>query len=88
MGEAGPEAIMPLARDGTGKLGVRGGSSGGGINIGAINVQVKGNDKQSPSQQGQLVGEAIKKELKSFVRMEVQDMHRAGNSLNQTKRIG
>jgi lambda family phage tail tape measure protein len=30
MGEAGPEAVMPLARDSSGRLGVRG---GGGINI-------------------------------------------------------
>jgi lambda family phage tail tape measure protein len=29
MGEAGPEAIMPLARGPDGKLGVRGGSGGG-----------------------------------------------------------
>jgi len=32
MGEAGPEAIMPLARGPDGKLGVRGGG-GGGVNI-------------------------------------------------------
>ncbi len=32
MGEAGPEAIMPLARGADGKLGVRGGG-GGGINV-------------------------------------------------------
>jgi len=30
MGEAGPEAIMPLARDSRGRLGVRGGGGGGG----------------------------------------------------------
>jgi phage-related minor tail protein len=30
MGEAGPEAIMPLTRGSDGKLGVRGGGSGGG----------------------------------------------------------
>ncbi len=30
MGEAGPEAIMPLARGADGKLGVRGGAGGGG----------------------------------------------------------
>jgi lambda family phage tail tape measure protein len=30
MGEAGPEAIMPLKRDPQGNLGVRGGSNGGG----------------------------------------------------------
>ena len=32
MGEAGPEAIMPLARGADGKLGVRGGG-GGAVNI-------------------------------------------------------
>jgi lambda family phage tail tape measure protein len=37
MGEAGPEAVMPLARDGSGRLGVRGGG-GGGTSI-EINVQ-------------------------------------------------
>ncbi len=36
MGEAGPEAIMPLARGADGKLGVRGG--GGGINV-TVNIQ-------------------------------------------------
>lgn len=30
MGEAGPEAVMPLARDASGRLGVRGASGGGG----------------------------------------------------------
>lgn len=33
MGEAGPEAIMPLERDSTGKLGVRGGGGGVTINV-------------------------------------------------------
>lgn len=37
MGEAGPEAIMPLARGADGKLGVRG--SGGGVTHVVINVQ-------------------------------------------------
>ena len=32
MGEAGPEAIMPLARDSSGRLGVRG-NSGGSANV-------------------------------------------------------
>ncbi len=32
MGEAGPEAIMPLARGSDGKLGVRGAGAGGGVN--------------------------------------------------------
>ena len=33
MGEAGPEAVMPLARDGSGRLGVRGGGSGNSFTI-------------------------------------------------------
>lgn len=32
-GEAGPEAILPLARGPDGRLGVRGGASGGGVNV-------------------------------------------------------
>lgn len=37
MGEAGPEAIMPLARGADGKLGVRGG--GGGVTNVVVNIQ-------------------------------------------------
>jgi len=33
MGEAGPEAIMPLTRGADGKLGVRGGSGGGSVHV-------------------------------------------------------
>ena len=33
MGEAGPEAIMPLKRDPQGNLGVRGGNSGGNVEV-------------------------------------------------------
>lgn len=40
MGEAGPEGVLPLARDGSGRLGVRSGGSGGS-NI-QINVQNNG----------------------------------------------
>ncbi len=32
-GEAGPEAILPLARGADGKLGVRGGGTGGAVNV-------------------------------------------------------
>jgi phage-related minor tail protein len=40
MGEAGPEAIMPLARGPDGRLGVRGGGSGGGRPVSVVfNIQ-------------------------------------------------
>lgn len=49
MGEAGPEAIMPLARDSSGKLGVRSaGNSGGGV---VVNSTVNVNGNSATSQQ-------------------------------------
>lgn len=33
MGEAGPEAILPLARGADGRLGIRGGGTGGAVNV-------------------------------------------------------
>jgi len=42
MGEAGPEAIMPLKRDSNGNLGVRGGNSGGNVDVVVNNY---GNEK-------------------------------------------
>jgi phage-related minor tail protein len=38
MGEAGPEAVMPLKRGADGKLGVSGTGLGGGMSIGNLNV--------------------------------------------------
>ncbi len=42
MGEAGPEAIMPLARGPDGKLGVRGGGSGTNVTINVSTPDVQG----------------------------------------------
>jgi phage-related minor tail protein len=50
MGEAGPEAIMPLARDGSGRLGVRG--SGANVVVNVIESPGKGgqvNQRQDDS---------------------------------------
>ena len=53
MGEAGPEAIMPLARDADGKLGVRG---GGGAHV-TVNIQTP--DAQSFQRSQSQVSAAI-----------------------------
>ena len=37
MGEAGPEAILPLDRDGSGRLGVRASGGGGDVTVNVIN---------------------------------------------------
>jgi lambda family phage tail tape measure protein len=64
MGEAGPEAIMPLKRGANGKLGVQ--SSGGVgnivVNVDASNSSVEGDSAQS-EQFGRALAAAIQSEL-------------------------
>lgn len=65
MGEAGPEAILPLQRGADGKLGVMvAGSNGGGINISThVSVDSNGNAKDSDNgaKLANLVNSAVKK---------------------------
>ena len=64
MGEAGPEAIMPLKRGPDGKLGVA--SSGGAsqsINL-TVNVQAQpGMSRATATQQGAAIGAGIQRAL-------------------------
>jgi lambda family phage tail tape measure protein len=65
MGEAGPEAIMPLSRGPNGKLGVSG--SGGGTTNVTVNVDASGSKAQGDSgkseQLGRAVSQAVQQEL-------------------------
>jgi lambda family phage tail tape measure protein len=67
MGEAGPEAIMPLRRGRDGKLGVAAGSGGGSTSV-VVNVdasggsQVQGNPGQAEAL-GRAVSQAVQNEL-------------------------
>lgn len=67
MGEAGPEAIMPLRRLGNGRLGVE--AAGGGTQNIAVTVNVEGGqskvqgDAGKASQLGQIVAQAVRSEL-------------------------
>jgi lambda family phage tail tape measure protein len=65
MGEAGPEAIMPLSRGPNGKLGVA--SSGGGTTNVTVNVDASGSKAQGDSgkseQLGRAVSQAVQDEL-------------------------
>lgn len=64
MGEAGPEAIMPLSRGSNGKLGVQ--ASGGVGNV-VVNVDASGTkaegDSPNAKQLGSLIGAAVQAEL-------------------------
>jgi hypothetical protein len=57
MGEAGPEAIMPLRRGADGRLGVEA-SGGGSMNV-IVNVDAKGTSVQGNDQSGNQLGRAI-----------------------------
>lgn len=65
MGEAGPEAIMPLRRTASGRLGVE--ASGGGVGNVVVNVDAKGTSAQgdgpSANQLGKAIGAAVQAEL-------------------------
>ena len=66
MGEAGPEAIMPLRRGRDGRLGVQATNGGGGVSV-VVNVDaggsnVQGNNNQA-GQLGKAVGAAMQAEL-------------------------
>ena len=58
MGEAGPEAIMPLQRGANGKLGVLATGSGGDINV-VVNVDASGSSVEGNEQEGQQLGRVI-----------------------------
>ena len=66
MGEAGPEAIMPLTRGANGKLGVM--AAGGGTTNVVVNVDAKGNSQvegreDTASQLGKVVAAVVQQEL-------------------------
>ena len=67
MGEAGPEAVMPLTRGPGGRLGVdASGSGGGAVNV-TVNVDAKGTEAQGDSSKsselGRVIGDAVRQEI-------------------------
>jgi lambda family phage tail tape measure protein len=58
MGEAGPEAIMPLSRGPNGKLGVASNGGGGTTNV-TVNVDASGSKTQGDSTKSEQLGRAV-----------------------------
>ena len=65
MGEAGPEAILPLQRDSQGKLGVAGGTSI------TVPITIEGNQAITPAKETQLRRE-IESVCRDFVQREMR----------------
>lgn len=88
MGEAGPEAAMPLIRDRAGRLSVRAIGAGAGTVIlnSTVNVTVQGGGGGAEANQSQ--GEAIARALDGRVRMifreELETARRPGGALNSS----
>jgi hypothetical protein len=65
MGEAGPEAVLPLRRGRGGRLGVE--TSGGGVGSVVVNVDASGSSVQGnepdANQLGRVIGQAVQAEL-------------------------
>ena len=88
MGEAGPEAILPLKRDSSGKLGVRttgdkSGQSQG--NVYNISVTVQGSKDDKPADTGQKIADVI---MRNIAKEEIFKAQRPGNILNKTTNFG
>jgi lambda family phage tail tape measure protein len=58
MGEAGPEAIMPLRRGRDGRLGVQATNGGGAVSV-TVNVDAAGSNVQGDGNQANQLGKAI-----------------------------
>jgi hypothetical protein len=75
MGEAGPEAILPLRRGPGGKLGVE--SSGGGVKVDTININVENTGENlTPAAQKQIAGQ-----VKGIVLNTLANERRSGGML-------
>jgi phage-related minor tail protein len=77
MGEAGPEAIIPLRRGRDGNLGVAGGGGGGATSV-VVNVDAKGSNVEGDTPKGEQLGRA----LSQAVQQELLKQKRPGGLLS------
>jgi len=82
MGEAGPEAIMPLTRTADGKLGVRTQGDGGDTNISiAVTVNSDGSSAVDAAGSDQAMGKKFGTAIESAVKKVIANEQRPGGSL-------
>lgn len=88
MGEAGPEAIMPLSRTSSGELGVKMIGSGGGqvVMSNTFNIDVSGGTKEENEDAANRVSAQIKNEMENMVMNIINKEQRPGGVLASTRR--
>jgi phage-related minor tail protein len=81
-GEAGQEAIFPLARDSRGRLGLVGGG-GGGTNI-TVNITTQGSsgNAAADAKAAQQMGKLVRAELERMMTDKMRDQMRPGGMFN------
>lgn len=79
-GEAGPEAVLPLARGKDGKLGVQ--MNGGGSNGNTYNFNTVVNGNNGNGQDSQQLAQQIANAQRQMIRQELGEQQRSGNILN------
>ncbi|EMB2321430.1 phage tail protein [Acinetobacter baumannii] len=90
MGEAGPEAVMPLQRDSSGRLGVamNGGVPAGGGTVVSINIEVNNNGdtttENSTGGDNETNWKDLSNRVKSLVQEEIVKQKRPGGMLRST----
>lgn len=86
MGEAGPEAILPLKRTPSGSLGVQtSGNKSSGDTINNVTINVQAAKGESASDTGQKAAEAF---MRTIAKQEITNANRPGNQLNRTTTFG
>jgi tape measure domain-containing protein len=86
-GEAGAEAVLPLKRNSKGKLGVSMEGSGGGsaVIIQNMSITLESKDDATSAEQADMIGKAIRSNLKVMMQQELASSTRSGGQLNPTQ---
>lgn len=89
-GEAGVEAILPLKRNSQGRLGVEtsasaSASSTQGIVIQNLSIHLEARKDETPEEQSEQIGKAIRAQLQELIDMRLRHNLRPGGVLNPTQ---
>jgi lambda family phage tail tape measure protein len=81
MGEAGPEAIVPLSKGRSIPVEITGGQSSKGISVGNVNIVIQSKNNK-PSEDGQDAAKAFQAQMRAIAKQEISNSTRVGNRLN------